>query len=109
MPARGWVQHGASLWRTTDGGATWQLLTDAAPARVSFRTPLEGWGTDGSGIVKTTDAGRTWRAVFTLPPARPAEWFWDALTGWRSARRDHRTDDRRRRHLARRSHRPAED
>ena len=84
MRARAWVQHGASLWRTTDGGATWQLLTEAAPTRVSFRTTLEGWGTDGSSIAKTTDGGRTWRVIFTLPAARVTDWFWDALTGWRA-------------------------
>ena len=82
--SRAWVQHGASLWHTTDGGVAWQLLTEAAPGRVSFRTTQEGWGTDGSSIFKTTDGGRTWRTIFTLPAARSLEWFWDALTGWRS-------------------------
>jgi photosystem II stability/assembly factor-like uncharacterized protein len=81
--ARGWVQHGSNLWHTADGGATWQILTGAAPARVSFRTALEGWGTSGGGISKTTDGGATWRAIFTLPAARSPEWFWDALSGWR--------------------------
>ena len=67
-----------------DGGATWQLFTEAAPGRVSFRTSLEGWGTDGSSIFKSSDSGRTWRPVFTLPAARAQEWFWDPMTGWRT-------------------------
>ncbi len=78
-----------------------------APTSVISGPTSRGGARDGSSISKTTDGGPTWQSVFTLPAGPPSPWFWDALTGWRATGAAMRTDDRRRRHLAGRGHRPA--
>ena len=103
--ASAWAQHGASLWRTLDGGANWQLLTETAPARVTFRTSMEGWGTDGSSIAKTTDGGNDLalglHAACSPGPGMVLGSADRLAGGWLEPR----THDRRRRHLAQRGHR----
>ena len=44
-----------------------------------------GGGRTDAASTRPQTLAETWRGVFALPPARQADWFWDALTGWRSA------------------------
>ena len=90
---RGWVPTnlGRSLYRTTDGGVTWQFLPQEALGSVDFTTPRDGWGVGRvapgvKAIVATTDGGQTWRqrtpspATPTMSFSRPV--FADRATGW---------------------------
>ena len=94
---------GGGVWRTTDGGATWKLVTDALgtgfqvgavavapsdPKRVyagtgcadasSFILGVPRWNYSvkvGIGVLISADAGETWRVSKTSP----AGMFWDLL------------------------------
>lgn len=66
------IVGGASggVWRTTDGGATWAVLTDnLSNLRVSALTinPLDNtnyfWGSSGGNIFSSTDSGNTWNLL----------------------------------------------
>ena len=98
----------SSLYRTTDGGATW-IAADAVPfidARFSFINDTLGWALthpiagdyDTVTIFKTTDSGQNWQAVYSGDPANPMGGvlpsapripndvvFVDAQTGWMAA------------------------
>jgi photosystem II stability/assembly factor-like uncharacterized protein len=72
---------GGGLWKTIDGGLTWNPVTDgkirsSSPGAVAVaesnpdvvylgmgETQLRGNIMQGDGVYKTTDAGRTWRHV----------------------------------------------
>ena len=72
---------GGGLWKTTDGGQTWQPVTDGQISSSSVgavavceanpdvvylgmgETQLRGNIMQGDGVYKTTDGGRTWRHV----------------------------------------------
>ncbi len=72
------VQDSADLWRTSDGGHTWQAvpLTTHFPGPyssafdITFKDSLNGWMT-GQDCFHTTDGGATWKTF-------PIE---DAITG----------------------------
>ena len=73
----GWVVNGGGqVFKTTDGGATWQLKF-TAPAylrSVGFATPSRGWaGTLDSAkiLYQTTDAGTTWSLGQNIPSPHP--------------------------------------
>jgi len=60
------------LYRTADGGATWERLPDPPAGDFSFRSANEGWGVaedaKGSGsIYSTWDGGMTWDRVPLTP------------------------------------------
>ena len=63
------------LFRTTDGGASWDRLPSPPGApQVAFSSPTTGWsvvqgGPGAGGLYQTTDAGRSWRGVALAPPA----------------------------------------
>ncbi|HEV2893900.1 MAG TPA: hypothetical protein VG411_09115, partial [Actinomycetota bacterium] len=63
------------LFRTTDGGATWDRLPSPPGApQVAFSSRTTGWsvvqgGPGAGGLYQTTDAGRSWRGVALAPPA----------------------------------------
>jgi photosystem II stability/assembly factor-like uncharacterized protein len=63
----------SSIFRTTDGGATWQGVTTAGRGYRSFSFPASGdtgyaCGYDGA-LVKTADAGLSWFALPTVTNA----------------------------------------
>ena len=67
---QGWVAGEGLMLHTTDGGASWSILSRAVPAgfsRLYFADPQNGWGwdKDAGDIMKTTDGGRTWRFTAT--------------------------------------------
>ena len=68
----GWVV-GANgrIYRTTDFGATFTLLTNIIdyhdPLDMGFTDPSNGWILGKTDLLRTTDAGRTWAAM-TVPP-----------------------------------------
>lgn len=59
----------AALFRTTDGGDTFELVNPDSPVPVAFTDGLHGWGT-GEGLFVTTDGAATWTQV--KPP------LWDS-------------------------------
>lgn len=67
----GWLANGKRLWRTSDGGQTWDLVYKGKPSwdisvrikNLEFLNPQIGWMSDAvEGIYKTEDGGKTWRA-----------------------------------------------
>jgi photosystem II stability/assembly factor-like uncharacterized protein len=73
--------QGNGLYRTTDGGETWEHL--GRGVFVDFVDTQNGWHA-ADGIFRTTDGGRTW---VLLPEARPAAGstsllFLDPREGW---------------------------
>ncbi|MCW2751059.1 MAG: hypothetical protein JWR83_2169 [Aeromicrobium sp.] len=57
-----WESGQGVLFRTTDGGATFQRLADVAPAPLAFDTPDIGWG-GVSRLWRTSDGAATWDPV----------------------------------------------
>ena len=66
-PRNGWaVGEQNTILRTTDGGATWKRLGEAARAvlrRVAFQSPTDGWieSQVGAALLHTRDGGETWQ------------------------------------------------
>lgn len=60
----------AAVMRTTDGGATFQLVDADAPKPLAFIDARTGWGS-GGGLFLTTDGAATWTQVH--PP------LWDSI------------------------------
>ena len=77
-PRLGWVVNGGgNIYRTTDGGETWehQFQVPSYLRSVGFSDSLHGWvGTlDGEHpLYRTTDSGVTWAEVWNIPEPRPA-------------------------------------
>jgi hypothetical protein len=70
-------EAGGLLFRTTDGGASWQSVPGApAGAQAAcFSTAQDGYLGANGRIWRTTNSGATWSPAFTEPPAsggRPA-------------------------------------
>ncbi|HEX9653123.1 MAG TPA: T9SS type A sorting domain-containing protein [bacterium] len=77
-PNEGWiVQGGGGIYRTTDGGATWQLQNTifAGGLRcIGFANAAKGWlGTlrSGSFLFMTADGGKSWNPVQNVPEPQP--------------------------------------
>lgn len=77
-PREGWIIQGrGEIFRTADGGATWQLqgnLTIGGLRSIGFATAARGWiGTlrTGDVLFMTTDSGKTWEAVNNIPQPQP--------------------------------------
>ena len=72
-----WIVGGdvaaASVWRTTDGGATWSAPTRLKGAEIvdaTFSSPSVGWATDDSGpgwLWRTTNGGASWTKLRRAP------------------------------------------
>lgn len=60
----------AAVMRTTDGGATFQLVDADAPKPLAFIDAQTGWGS-GAGLFLTTDGATTWTQLH--PP------LWDSV------------------------------
>ncbi len=73
---------GGGIWKTTDGGANWESLSDGQPFGTGSvgsidvavsdpnivyagmgESPIRGNVTHGDGMYKSTDAGRTWKQI----------------------------------------------
>lgn len=94
---KGWaVGDYGYIYKSTDGGISWQLVTQAvfldgifeAPLRqVYFATEDSGWVAGGLGgtqvIGRTTDAGNTWQFDLELAGSTlHGLWFIDSERGW---------------------------
>ena len=55
-----------NVMRSTDGGASWQVVGTHTMWSVCFDTPTDGIGAEGKQIFRTADAGRTWFPIATL-------------------------------------------
>src|SRR5258708_25857588 len=57
--------------KTTDGGATWKLLTERQALNkftsVDFVDESEGWGQSRSVLLPSTDGGESWQPANLLP------------------------------------------
>lgn len=77
-----------SLYRTVDGGRTWQFtlgLGKEGPRRIQFVSPTQGWLQHGGNYgqtLETLDGGRTWHRVH-WPFATYFQWqFQNTHIGW---------------------------
>jgi photosystem II stability/assembly factor-like uncharacterized protein len=66
--SRAWILHGSGVFKSSDGGATWQPVglqgTNVAALAVDPQHPETVYaGTDEKGVVKSTDGGASWRAA----------------------------------------------
>ncbi len=70
------------VWRSTDGGATWQQqpTLPAAPGWVQAEDASRAWIGVGNTILRTTDGGATWGALSGSGPARAL--FMSSTLGW---------------------------
>lgn len=61
----------SAIFRTTDGGASWTKVWQAAEAVsqerpiIAFASPSLGWALTESRLLRSTDAGMTWETVLT--------------------------------------------
>ena len=85
------------LVASTDGGKSWQIITDTMPvvSNIWFIDERIGVGVRSDGIIRTEDGGKTWTRA-TVPnsfiPALRAVQFVDSRVGFSSGGVDH--DDR---------------
>jgi len=72
----------AGLWRTVDGGETWQLLdVEYNVQAMHFVDPLRGW-LAAYGIWRTIDGGDTWTRQQTPSDSFYGLFFLDENLGW---------------------------
>ena len=84
--ARGWAV-GDDVYRTADGGSTWQLLTTGAPgpfAAVDFVDADTGWIAGAGGtILRSDDGGASWTPQSSGTTAALHDLaFFDRSAGW---------------------------
>ncbi len=61
----GRTQPGGGLYRTNDGGSSWQpVATPFHPSTVSFWDSRQGWAVGDSRIWHTADGGKSWMPAF---------------------------------------------
>ncbi len=62
----------SGIYRTTDGGATWDGVSASVATKLSFADPEVGWAfwTHANGLSYTTDGGRRWTARTVAFPAQ---------------------------------------
>lgn len=66
----------AELYETTDGGATWRLVSKPAVGEIVFIDDRTGYlsggfaaSSEGARLYRTTDAGRTWQDITPATPS----------------------------------------
>lgn len=81
----GWAVGSHSFFRTTDGGRSWQALSEpgSSPvAKVDFVSSTQGWAvTKQNGLLVSSDGGLTWVAQAT-PLAAEDVCFSSPANGW---------------------------
>jgi photosystem II stability/assembly factor-like uncharacterized protein len=86
----GWVS-GTKLLRSSDGGLSWQAVSDLQPGAVDFVSATEGWAVDSRcsdnpctyAVLHSVDGGATWEGQTRVPGGGPMAFaFVDNLNGW---------------------------
>jgi photosystem II stability/assembly factor-like uncharacterized protein len=82
----GWVVADDGLYRTTDGGTTWQIQSTGVIgvlAAIQFVSSQVGFivGNSNTTLLKTVDGGNTWRSLNTSAYANSLSFISDKL-GW---------------------------
>jgi len=66
----GWTASGDVLYRTTDGGQSWQSVPgwtfDDSPIMIVLLSPLNIWACGFGGVYHSTDGGETWVKTSSL-------------------------------------------
>ena len=84
----GWFADDLNLWRTTDGGQTWNLLlSNDHILNIFFSNREVGWLERMSGIYRSENGGKTWTRVLTsldYPEGMIGGMYFlkDGQTGW---------------------------
>jgi photosystem II stability/assembly factor-like uncharacterized protein len=60
-----WGEAGGNLWKSSDGGGSWQDLSSGLPGPVSTialdpRKPATIYAATNAGVIRSTDGGETW-------------------------------------------------
>jgi len=79
------VGQTGGIWRTTDGGRTWEdrAFTPAGTLRtVDFVGTRHGWAAGDGAIMRTIDGGDVWRYVAVNVDRLNAVSFIDSANGW---------------------------
>jgi photosystem II stability/assembly factor-like uncharacterized protein len=74
------AQAFGNVMRSTDGGATWQVVGTHTMWSVCFETTTEGAGAEGKQLFRTADAGRTWTPTVQLPINDDGPYWYPTLT-----------------------------
>ena len=90
----GWLRTNQYVWRTTDGGFTWEHgpgFTTSGYGVVSFINTQMGWTCGNKEVSKTTDGGKSWQRIYdeySNPKRNYLSWiqFTDSLRGYLVAR-----------------------
>ena len=63
--------HTGGVWKTSDGGDTWAVLTDNLSSLFVYSLAIDPtnsstyfWGSNGGAIFKSTDSGATWNLLY---------------------------------------------
>ncbi len=76
-----------SIYRTVDGGHTWQLVElpaeSSSTGGLAFVSPEVGFVTIGRGLLRTTDGGQTWQEVLNTDNV-PRQAVWRTEDGGQS-------------------------
>ncbi len=73
------------LFKTTDGGVTWQPHHDFGGgmySQIIFTTATEGWYRSSASVYHTFDAGNTWVNQQSFPKSSRDMFFLDEQYGW---------------------------
>lgn len=88
----GWLaDFNSNIWKTTDGGETWDKLSPFADLikrqnflqveKLKFTSPQNGWLLETFNVYHTEDAGKSWKRVTQLS-AQPKDMFILNKNGW---------------------------
>lgn len=81
-PRHGWVSAANhSVYRTTDGGRSWQAARVPGGGFIDFRDLQHGYALGPDGLFRTTDGGATWQRI-SRPSVHGPVTFLDGRTGF---------------------------